>query len=73
MTDIIYTPPSTLREFIKDYKPGELFYDWVIGPVGSGKTTAIFMKLVTMAQLQKPGPDGIKRTRAVIVRNTLPQ
>lgn len=73
MPDIVYTPPPTIREFIKDYIPGELFYDWIIGPVGSGKTTGIFFKLVTMAKLQAPGPDGVRRTRAVVVRNTLPQ
>ena len=39
----------------------------------SGKTTGLFFKLVRMAQLQKPGPDGIRRTRAVVVRNTAPQ
>lgn len=66
-----YTPPDTLSRFIKDHLPGELFYDWVVGPVGSGKTTAIFFKLVFMAKLQKPSPrDGIRRVRAVIVRNT---
>lgn len=70
---INYTPPPTLSRFIKDYLPGELFYDWVVGPVGSGKTTAIFMKLIYMAGLQAPGPDGIRRTRAVIVRNTSTQ
>lgn len=70
---INYKPPPILREFIMDYRPGELFYDWVVGPVGSGKTTAIFFKLAYMAKLQKPGPDGIRRTRAVVVRNTLPQ
>lgn len=72
-TTISYTPPPTLSRFIKDHLPGELFYDWVVGPVGSGKTTAIFMKLVYMAGLQQPGPDGIRRTRAVIVRNTSTQ
>lgn len=70
---IQYTPPETLSRFIKDYLPGELFHDWVVGPVGSGKTTAIFMKLIHMAGLQEPGPDGIRRTRAVIVRNTAQQ
>lgn len=70
---INYTPPPTLSRFIKDHLPGELFYDWVVGPVGSGKTTGIFMKLVYMAGLQKPGPDGIRRTRAVVVRNTSTQ
>ena len=69
---IVYKPPPTLKAFIKDYRPGALFYDWIIGPYGSGKTTAIFMKLVYMAQLQAKGADGIRRTRAVIVRNTAP-
>jgi hypothetical protein len=43
---IQYTPPPTLREFIKDYRAGELFYSWIVGPVGSGKTTGIFIKLI---------------------------
>lgn len=73
MSSLSYTPPATLKEFIKDHRKGELFYDWIVGPVGSGKTTGIFFKLIYMAGLQKPGPDGIRRTRAVIVRNTLPQ
>lgn len=70
---IAYTPPETIRQFIKDYRPGSLFYDWIIGPVGSGKTTGIFFKLIYMAKQQVPGPDGIRRTRAVVVRNTMPQ
>lgn len=70
---INYTPPPTIKQFIRDYKPGELFMDWIVGPVGSGKTTGIFFKLCYMASLQAPSPDGIRRTRAVIVRNTMPQ
>ena len=70
---INYTPPPTIKSFIKAYLPGELFYDWVVGPVGSGKTTGIFFKLCYMAKLQQPGPDGIRRTKAVIIRNTAPQ
>lgn len=70
MAQINYTPPATISRFIKDHLPGELFYDWIVGPVGSGKTTGIFMKLVYMAGLQAKGPDGIRRSRAVIVRNT---
>ncbi len=72
-TDINYTPPATISRFIKDHLPGEMFADWIVGPVGSGKTTGIFMKLVYMAGLQKPSPDGIRRSRAVIVRNTSTQ
>lgn len=73
MAIINYNPPPTIREFIKDYRSGELFYDWIVGPVGSGKTTGIFFKLCAMAKLQEPGADGVRRVRAVIVRNTMPQ
>ena len=73
-TNIIhYKPAPTIKKFILDYRPGELFYSWIVGPVGSSKTTGLFFKLVYMAKLQEPGPDGIRRTRAVVVRNTLPQ
>ena len=68
-----YKPPKTLKAFITDVRPGELFYDWVIGPYGSGKTTASFFKLVYMAKKQAKWADGIRRSRAVIVRNTAPQ
>lgn len=70
---IDYTPAPTVKAFIKDYIPGGLFYNWIVGPVGSGKTTGLFFKLVHMAMLQKPQADGIRRTKAVIVRNTAPQ
>ncbi len=74
MTSIIdYKPPPTIEQFIVDYTPGALFYDWVVGPVGSGKTTGLFFKLVYLASLQSPSSDGIRRSRAVIVRNTMPQ
>ena len=72
-THIDYTPPPTIKEFIRDYRPGELFMTWIVGPVGSGKTTGIFFKLCYMASLQAKSPDGVRRTRAVIVRNTMPQ
>lgn len=68
-----YTPPPTCKAFIRDYRPSELFYSWVVGPLGSGKTTANFFKLAYMAKLQKPGFDGVRRSRAVIVRSTWPQ
>ncbi len=70
---IDYRPPKTIAAFIKDYRPGKLFYDWIVGPVGSAKTTGIFFKLVYMAKLQAKGRDGIRHSRAVVVRNTMPQ
>jgi hypothetical protein len=74
MVDVLdYTPSDTVNDFIKAYTPGKLFTSWIVGPVGSAKTTGIFFKLIYMASLQAPSPDGIRRTRAVIVRNTMPQ
>lgn len=73
MESIDYNPTLTGKAFIKDFIPGELFYSWIVGPVGSGKTTADFMKLIYMAQLQKRGADGSRKTRCAIVRNTAPQ
>jgi hypothetical protein len=73
MAAINYQPPQTVRDFITHYLKNKLFYSWIVGPVGSGKTTGLFFKLVNLAMLQEPGPDGIRRTRAVVVRNTLPQ
>ena len=52
MSVIDYTPPPTIRNFIRDYRPGGMFMDWIVGPVGSGKTTGIFFKLCYMASLQ---------------------
>lgn len=70
MASINYNPEPIAEAFILD----ERFYSYIIGPVGSAKTTAILFKIVHRAQLQKPSPiDGIRRTRWVLVRNTMPQ
>lgn len=46
----------------------------VRGPIGSGKTTAMIAELLRLACEQEPDPDdGIRRTRMLVVRNTLPQ
>lgn len=45
----------------------------VRGPVGSGKSTAMAAELFRRAAEQTPGEDGIRRTRFVVTRNTLPQ
>lgn len=74
MAGITYKPPPTVKAFMAHYKPGELFTDWICGPIGSGKTTGLFFKLVYLAKLQAPSPiDGLRHTRCVIVRNTAPQ
>lgn len=45
----------------------------IVGPVGSGKSTASCLRLQRHAYAQRPGPDGVARTRWAIVRNTKPQ
>lgn len=42
------------------------------GPVGGGKTSAAVMHILLNAINQEPDDDGIKRTRHLIVRNTVP-
>lgn len=42
----------------------------MIGPVGSGKSTTCCWEVFRRAREQEPGPDGIRRTRWAIVRNT---
>lgn len=65
-----YFPPPAVRDFIVD----EHFYNFIVGPVGSGKTVGIIMKILHHAQLQAPDPeDGIRKTKWVVVRNTLQQ
>ena len=60
--------PSTVPFFLS-----EKMVSLIVGPVGSTKTTASIMKLVYHAAKIAPGPDGIRRSRAVIVRNTVEQ
>ena len=67
---INYTPPATVSDLIESEK----FYNFIVGPVGSSKTTGILFKIVYHATRQRPSPvDGIRRSRWVVVRNTLPQ
>src|SRR5262245_5153314 len=44
---------------------------FLVGPVGSTKTTTICFWLLTRAASQEPSPDGIRRSRFAITRNTL--
>lgn len=67
---IDYEPPPTLKRFMNDDRRVRV----VRGPVGSGKSSSMVMELLKRAAQQKPDPkDGIRRTRGVIVRNTMPQ
>lgn len=64
-----YASVPTVREFAacNDFIRG------LMGPVGGGKTSGSVIEFVRRAQAQKPGPDGIKRTRWAAIRGTYPQ
>lgn len=67
MTEILeYNPPPSVAGFLTDEK----FISLVVGPVGSTKTTASIMKIAYHAARMAPCRDGIRRSRAVVIRNT---
>ena len=45
----------------------------LMGPVGSGKSVTSCFEIVRRATQQEPGKDGIRRTRALVVRETARQ
>lgn len=66
MSNINYTPSKTLVPFLTS----EAFVSLVSGPIGSGKSSAAMLKIAYHAKRMRAGKDGIRRSRAVIVRNT---
>ena len=64
--NIEFKPPQSLLRFFTSDK----FIALQLGPVGSTKTSAGIMKIAYHAQLMHPCRDGIRRSRAVWVRNT---
>lgn len=70
VSELIYTPPTTIKTFMESDQRVRV----VRGPVGSGKSSGMVMELLRRASQQAPDPkDGKRRTRGVIVRNTMPQ
>ena len=63
---IDFTPPVSLLPFFVSDK----FIALILGPVGSTKTSAGIMKIAYHASLMHACRDGIRRSRAVWVRNT---
>ena len=67
---INYVPPGPVaEEFHKDNS----FVRGLMGPVGSGKSSACCMELFSRALEQAPQSDGIRRTRWAVIRNTYPE
>jgi hypothetical protein len=64
-----YASVPTIREFAAS----NAFLRALQGPFGSGKSSGCVIELVRRAQAQRPGPDGIRRTRWAVIRNTFRQ
>jgi len=58
----------TLEKFMLSTAPVQI----LCGPVGSGKSKACNLKCWKIANEQRPGPDGIRRTRVAVVRTSYP-
>ena len=63
---ITYDAPPTLSRFLDS----NAFVRCCIGPVGSGKSSACVLEILRRAAEQKAGPDGVRRTRFAVIRNT---
>lgn len=64
-----YNASRTIAEFFACDKMEQL----ILGPIGSGKTTGVLMKILTLAHQQTPNANGERKTRWGVVRNTKPQ
>lgn len=69
MADLVYKPPKSLEGFLVSDK----FVNLAVGPVGSTKTTAAIMKIAYHAKLMAPDARGVRKSRAIWIRNTREQ
>jgi hypothetical protein len=67
---IHYHPPGPVS---KAFMKSDAFVRGIMGPYGSGKSTACVMEVIRRAQEQAPGKDGVRRSRWAVVRNTYPE
>ena len=67
--EITFAPPPTCATFMMS----ESFYRFILGPLGSGKTTTVLFELLRRACEQAPGADGRRHTRFALLRQTLQQ
>ena len=70
MQAINYTPPGPVADA---FMQSDAFVAGILGPLGSGKSTACVMKLARSAARQMRMHDGWRRRRTAIIRNTLPE
>jgi hypothetical protein len=59
----------TIDRFLND----DAFIRGLMGPFGSGKSSGCLWDIVARGLKQKPGPDGVRRSRWAVIRNSYPQ
>lgn len=69
MSHLDYTPPKSVEPFLQN----EAFISLIVGPVGSTKTTAGIVKIAYHAAQMAKCKDGIRRSKAIWIRNTREQ
>ena len=67
--EFVYRPQG---QTLDDYIMSTAQRTFICGPLGSGKTNASCWKLFRAICAQQPDRDGVRRTRALAVRNTYP-
>jgi hypothetical protein len=57
---------------VKAFMESEAFFRGIMGPIGSGKSVTCVVEAMRRSGMFPAGPDGIRRPRGVVVRNTYP-
>ncbi len=69
-TQINYRPPGQVA---RAFMLSQEFFRGLMGPFGSGKSTACIMEILRRAKEQKVNADGKRKTRWAVIRNTYPE
>lgn len=64
---INYAPSGPV---IKAFHESDAFFRGILGPIGSSKSSACCVEILRRTSEQAPGPDGVRRFRACVIRNT---
>ncbi|HEU4344813.1 MAG TPA: hypothetical protein VFU31_24960 [Candidatus Binatia bacterium] len=71
MVDIVYDYKHAPT--IKRFSQSDKFIRGLMGPFGSGKSTGCVIEIIKRAARQAAGPDGKRKSRWAVIRNTYPQ
>lgn len=69
MTGVVFQATPTTAKFLTDPS----YIRLIAGPIGSGKSALCSHELVRIAHAQAPNREGVRKSRALVVRNTAGQ